>query len=326
MSNRTLVIWNGNAGTSEKAVALRARLDDSTLVELREPSDRREAVQMVRDAVQNGTQLVIAAGGDGTVSSVVNGLCGNGHTAVMGILPLGTGNDLCRTLGIPLDPMEASDLLWPAVQRVGGRTQDRKPVPQPPMRHLDVVKAMVADRTIYFANAASGGNAGDISRYVTSEMKQRWGPWCYLRGAVSMLTALNDYETVVSIDGGPSETLRTWAMTIANGRTVGGGIEVAPQADVADGLMDVVLILASSPVEAVITTTNFLMGNFLEDERVVFRKAKVLTLRCEPDAKFVADGEPLPHGPMTFRVQPKALQVIAPPEEEKLSTGKLTPG
>lgn len=306
MGKRTAVIWNGNASASENAAALRAKLLGCPGVALHEPTDRAEAIATVQREARSGVRTIIAAGGDGTISSVVNGLCSEPHEAALGILPLGTGNDLCRTLGIPLDAEQAAELLWPILT-------DNGPPRADVLRRIDVIEAQAAGRTVFFANALSGGNAGEVTKNVTAEMKKTWGPWCYVHGAIAVMSGLNDYETTLTCDGTAPETFRTWAILVANGRTAGGGVEIAPRADLEDGLMEVVLILESTPVEAAILTTNYLLGNFLEDERVVYRQGRTVSIQCEPDARFVADGEALPQGPLALKVKPRALKVIAPP-------------
>jgi len=303
VSKRTLVIWNGNAGSTDKAAELRRQLQECPTVDFCEPADRNEAMRRVDRAARQDVRLIVAAGGDGTVSSVVNGLCRNGHKTTLGILPLGTGNDLCRTLGIPLDPTEAGKLLWPAITAGELGTS---------LRSIDVVESHSAGEPVFFANAVSGGNAAEVTKHVTAEMKQRWGPWCYVQGAVAVISGMSDFDTEIRMDDNPPEQFHTWAIIVANGRTAGGGVEVAPKADLEDGLLDIVLILEANPVEAAIMTTNYLMGSFLEDSRIVFRQASEVSIRCEPDAKFVADGEHLTAGPVKFSVRPRALRVIAP--------------
>lgn len=305
MSRKIAIIWNSKAGSTGTAAELLAKLHAHPNVTVHEPTSRADAITAVQKALRTGVRVVIAAGGDGTVGSVVNGMADAPSDAVLGILPLGTGNDLCRTLGIPLDSNQAAELLWPMIEGSGNTVST--------IRTVDLVEANAAGRTIFFANAVSGGNAGEVTKYVTAEMKKTWGPWCYVHGAISVMSGLSDYETKLSINGYAPEVFRTWAILVANGRTAGGGVEVAPRADLEDGLMEIVLILESTPIEAAILTTNYLMGNFLEDERVIYRQAEFASIECNPDAKFVADGEPLLAGPLSLKVHPKALRIIAPP-------------
>ena len=123
----------------------------------------------------------MAAGGDGTVHAVVNGLAPDFGGARLAVLPLGTGNDLRRSLAIPDDPLAALDLLDSGRERL-----------------IDVIRVETPSRSLYAVNTASGGFSGQLQEALTEEMKAAWGPLAYLRGAAAVLPDLTDYHTMLS--------------------------------------------------------------------------------------------------------------------------------
>lgn len=265
---------------------------------LRETTSREEARELASAAALDGIPLVVAAGGDGTVNTVIHGLYESGGAATLGILPLGTGNDLCRTLNIPLDPLEAFDLL-------------ARGAPAP--RAIDLVRADSEERSFVFANMSSGGNSRRVRSCLTDEMKRSWGGWAYLRGALEVLTDLTGFRVSVKLDDAEAKTLDLWNVVVANGNTVAGGVNVAPQADISDGLLDVILVQDGTPLDVAALTTKLLLSNYLEDERIIFRRAARVEFCSEPPMEFVADGETIGNTPATFTVLPRALKVIAGP-------------
>lgn len=291
-----LVIWNPSAGTAARAEELRSQLRACRDAELRETSSGDEARQLARSAAANGFQRVIAAGGDGTVNAVINGLYESDAQVDLGVLPLGTGNDLCRTLGIPLDPLEAAKLV------TNGSHAPRM---------IDLVRAESETATTVFANISSGGNSQRVPDCLTDEMKQSWGAWSYLRGAVEVLRDLTGFKTRVSFDGRPEQSMNLWNVVVANGRTVAGGVAVAPRADLGDGLLDIILIRDGTPMDVAALSTKLLLGDYLEDDRVEFQRARQVTFHSDPPMPFIADGENLGTTPISFTIVPHALNVFA---------------
>src|SRR4051812_11069335 len=105
MADRLFVVCNSKAGSADQAAAVRAELTTRPAVTLAEPRSSEEARDLAAEAARKGYDLVVAAGGDGTVNAVVQGLAEHLDRARLAVLPLGTGNDLCRTLGLPIDPV-----------------------------------------------------------------------------------------------------------------------------------------------------------------------------------------------------------------------------
>jgi len=296
-----LVIWNPTARQAGVAAELRSRLEGDRRFELRETVAPDDARRWAREAIDDDRiDVIVAAGGDGTIHAVVNGLADASGPIIpksLAVLPLGTANDLCRSLLIPLDPMLAFGL-----------------IEAPRRRRIDLARIEGPGVERVFVNAASGGNSTRVTELLTAEIKQRWGPWAYLRGVVDVVSDLTDYDLRLQHDDQPEEQVDAWNFVVANGPFSAGGIEVAPGADMADGLLDLIVIRGGTPLDAADLAGNLLLGNYLEHEQVVHRRVARARLETHPASATSVDGEPIANQPLTFSVLPAALEVLVPEE------------
>ncbi|MGI8979054.1 MAG: diacylglycerol/lipid kinase family protein [Pirellulaceae bacterium] len=292
---KTCVILNPNAGTAlaqEQLAEHLQRLPGLTIAETKEPGDAR---RLAAEAVQNDCDLVVAAGGDGTINEVLNGLAVDFGRAAFGILPLGTANDFARTINVPADVPAAVDILL-ADQR----------------EQVDVIR-YTGEETRYFLNASAGGFSGLVNEALTDEMKQTWGPLAYLRSAAGVLPNLTDYRTFIACDDEPEEKLHLYNMVVANARYVAGGVPIAPEAQLNDGLADIVIVPAASMLDLAVLGPQILLGSHLTSELVLFRRARKVSVRSEPGMWFNVDGELIGNVPATFEVLPRVLKLIVGP-------------
>lgn len=297
---KTCVILNPRAGGAEAAreSLLRAlgRLDG---VQVQETSEAGTAAELAARAVREGFGRVIAAGGDGTLNGVLNGLAPDFGRAELGLVPAGTGNDLARTLGIPGDPEAAVEVL------LSGR-----------VRHLDVGRIQVGEERHWFLNASAGGFTGEVDEELKVELKEAWGPLSYLRTAVEALAELEAYRTRLVLEpGSPEEErirLATVNVVVANGRFVAGGLLVAPEAAPDDGMLDVVAIKAAPVARLSLLAPRVVVGQHLDHELVLHRRVRTLEVHSEPPMPFNADGEPAGHTPACYQVLPGAVRFVAP--------------
>jgi diacylglycerol kinase (ATP) len=293
MIKDVLVIWNSHAGSISGAGEVRNRLEADPRIELYEAVSSVDAQRMVELATQRGCKQVIAAGGDGTVNSVINGLSGDIQDIVLGVLPLGTANDWCASLSIPNDISAAWDLIEKKI-----------------VRPIDVIELQSQSRSTRFANIATGGNSHRVTEVVTAEMKQQWGALCYVRGAVAILDDLKTYRVEIAFDNGPVEVVDVWNLMIANGRTSAGRVEVAPRALLNDGLMDVVIIQAGTMVDLAALSARYLFSDYIESDQVLYRQARRVTLNSSPPLVFSLDGDLIDEQPVSFRCLPQKVNVI----------------
>ncbi|VTS01026.1 diacylglycerol kinase catalytic region : Diacylglycerol kinase catalytic region OS=Herpetosiphon aurantiacus (strain ATCC 23779 / DSM 785) GN=Haur_0128 PE=4 SV=1: DAGK_cat [Gemmata massiliana] len=198
------VFFNPRAGTANRIEDLRDALAADSRVVLHELGSDDDLGRLAGEA--GATQDVVAvAGGDGTVHAAANGRVAARARATLAVLPLGTGNDFCRTMAVPLDSIEALALLRT------GRS-----------RAVDAVK-LGGDRTGFMVNAATGGFSGRVAADVTPDLKAFWGPLAYLRGAVGTVTDPPRYRLTVRFDDGAPKSFDALNVVVANARTAGGG-------------------------------------------------------------------------------------------------------
>lgn len=286
-------IINPNAGSAKRIAEVRRRLEDVGF-EVRITVGPGDATELARERAAAGAPLVAAAGGDGTVSEVARALVGFRGETRLGIIPLGTGNDLARTLAIPLDTDQAIDTL------LAGRE-----------RAIDAIAVEPddAERT-YAINVAAGGFSGQVDEVLSSELKARWGPLAYVWSAARVLPDLAGYQTTLSFDDGAAERIEALNVIVANARTCGGGFEVAACANPEDGLLDVVVVRWGSKLDLARVAVKLVRGDYMESDDVVHRRARAVRIVSKPPMWFNVDGELISRAAVTFRVVPRAIRVI----------------
>jgi diacylglycerol kinase (ATP) len=286
---KSVVIFNSKAGSvanAKQTLAKFKKLRGATvLITQRRGDAEKWTQQMIRD----GCSYVVAAGGDGTLNEVVNGAMHARRPMRIGLVPLGTGNDFARTLKLPLSVDENIDILRAGKSRM-----------------LDIVR-MRTNRAHYFVNVSAGGFGGIIRKNVTPEIKRTWGPLAYVRGAAAALPKLHAYKTRIVLDDDEEFSLALYNVVIANGRYVAGGLQIAPEADAADGLLDVLLIPESSVPELALLAAQIMLGTHYSSNLVITRQAKKVSVRSRPGMRFNLDGEVGGRAPAEFQIFPRAL-------------------
>lgn len=288
------LIANDHAGSGCKAHAIEpfsTRKD----CEVRLSSSHTNVSQLARRAVDDGFDRIIVAGGDGTLSQVVNGIAPDFAAVELAVLPLGTGNDFARSLGITADRLDEAITV-----ATRGAAHD-----------VDLIK-IVNGTTIYCLNAATGGFGGKIARDVASDDKVRWGAFAYWMTAVSKLIALDEYRLSLQLDD-TAIALNVYGIAIANGRFVGGGFPIAPSAVINDGLLEITAIPILPTMELMAAGLNFTLGRDPSDDRLETFQSRKVHVFAEPNLPFSIDGEPLAAVEATFELVPRALRVVVGP-------------
>lgn len=230
------------------------------------------------------------------MNAVAKGVLNSGASARFGVLPTGTGNDLCRSLAIPLNPLQAAR--WLTAE--SGEH----------VRRIDTVVLRSPLQERAYVNMATGGNSGEFTQQLTDEMKSFWGPLCYLRGTLTVLSDLVVFNLKVCFDDGPEESYQALNVFVANGRTSGGGLQVAPEAGLEDGLLDVMIVQDGRPVDLAVLATRFVVGDYLQSDLIVHRRVRSLTIDADPPIMFTTDGDVACETPVEFAVRPRTLQVV----------------
>lgn len=292
---RVCLLLNPGAGSAGALDTLRDRLAAEG-VEVRELKAGADLSEATARAAEEGFDVVAVAGGDGTVHAAAAGLLSASRRATLAVLPLGTGNDFCRTIAVPLDPLEALELL-----RTGT------------VREVDAARIEGGPGGV-LVNAATGGFSGEVAAEVTSELKAAWGPLAYLRGAVGPITDPPRYQLTARFDGGPPQVISVTNVVVANARTAAGGYPVAPSADPEDGQLDVVLVHAADALDLTVVAARLMHGDYTHDENVTHRRAGRVELTSDPPLPMSLDGEPCVCDRVTFTVLPRALRVLTGPD------------
>ncbi len=293
----TVVIGNPRAGRGradlDAIVAQLARAGREATALLTERAGH--AVELAHEARRQGADMVIAVGGDGTVHEVVNGLMANGPatgTPILGVIPVGSGCDYARTFDMPTDVSAAVDQL--ASER--------------PPRTVDVGEVTFAEGKRYFANIAEVGiGAACVER--AARLPRALGPAMYGVAFVMTLPSFKRHHARITLDDrfydGPLTNL-----VCAIGRVFGGGMQVAPKAEVDDGLFDV-QVQFGTKLDYVRALPKVYKGTHVPHPKIREERAAVVEVRCEPEGVIEADGELLGHTPAMFRVLPGALKLKA---------------
>jgi diacylglycerol kinase (ATP) len=297
-TSRVFVVINARSGNSSPQEVRRAlssrRMGGSTGCEIHETIEDEDILATVRKAVEGGCDLIVAAGGDGTVSAVANGVVGS--TARMGIIPLGTTNVLARELGIPLDLDEACALL------------------AGPNRTTDIDVMRVGDKH-YVTQIGIGVDALMI-RDTPDEHKRWLGVAAYLWTAISRLIGFRLRRFSISADGRHARP-RCLQVVLANCGTLGAsGLRWGPDVRVDDGRIDVCILRARTLLDYLSVGISVLLGRHREDPNIQYLTAeRVVSVSTDRPLPVQGDGEVIGETPIEVQVVPRALRVVVPAAE-----------
>lgn len=300
---KTLVIANpaasGLAGGVER---IQQWIGGQDHCELRLTEYPGDAMRFVQQALVGSTRRFVVAGGDGTVHEVVSLLARREpEKYTLGILPMGTGNDLARTLEIPLDFQQAARVI---------RDDYRRPI--------DLIRLTInGDAEHYIINAATGGVSERVRGSVNPAYKSTLGPLAYMVAAVGVFRKVPRYRVQLEVDG-HHFAAETPTIVVANGRTAGGGHPVAPNAQVDDGLAEVVVATPRTRMQELKLLMRLEVARHLDSDYVVHRSGRRIELHCDPPMGFSLDGESSEAASKAvFEVLPRTLKVIVPREQPR---------
>lgn len=300
---KTLVIFNPAAGPKEARFALSQAVEvlrkGGWRVEVAETTRREEAIAMSRDAAFLGYDVVVAAGGDGTVGEVVNGITGS-ETA-LGVLPLGTGNVWARQVGFTQAPLF---LGTPNAVRAAELLLDSQ------VRRVDVGQA---DDRLFLLWTGIGIDAR-VSEEVESHpgVKRRLGPVAFV--AAGVITAVNFVGTRAEFYlNGDSLRSRVILVIVSNVRLYAGLVEVAPYARLDDGLLDVCIFKGYGLPQLLRHVYGVFSGKHVRDPLVEIRQVSSMAVFTARELPIHTDGDPMGHTPVRFSVRRRALKVLVSP-------------
>jgi diacylglycerol kinase (ATP) len=289
---------NGSTGRRWPELARRAAaagLEGDTLFSER-PGHLAE---LAREAALAGVEQLVVVGGDGSVHEVANGLVGLARQPDVAVVPRGTGWDFSRTFAIPRG---VDDALRVAL---GGdiRTVD--------LGRVSYRAWNGADATAHFANVASAGMSGAIAKRANETTKALGGKASYLWAIFAVFSGWQASEIELEVDG-ERRSGRMFDVVVANGRFFGGGLEICPDAEPDDALLDVLTIGDVTKRDLVLTVPKIYRGTHLPHPKAELLRGKVVTVASDTALPIQLDGEQPGTTPVTFEVVPGAFRLRVP--------------
>ncbi len=299
---RRLLIVNPKAGQGR----LRALLDDALAerpwIEVYPSKDPDDAVRAAREAVDKGVDVLALGGGDGTLHDLVSAVAERPPPA-LAVVPLGTANDLAKTLGVPLDdPAAALDLTRDGV-----------------VRAVDLIEMRDAEGRRWVVNAATAGFVEQFEAVLDDDKKAFWKGLAYLRASIEVLPELQCGAYSIEVDGRVHQ-VDACALMIANGRYA-GGFEFAPEADAADRTIDVLAVTAHELGERIGLGVGLAFGTHLDSPHVWRERGRSVRISGSPSIKFSVDGEPCGQIPVEFTIRPGAVRFMVPERADQPTAG-----
>lgn len=266
------------------------------------------AIKIAEQAASEGRKFIIACGGDGTINEVANGILQSKRDAELGILPSGTGGDFRRTLEIPTRTSDAAHALK------NGRTE---------IIDVGCVTFINSDEKEvkrYFIGMTSFGLAGDVIERVKKDEEKFYEKAlptkaAYAVAAFQSKLAIPNKKVLVKIDDKDELSLTVVNLCVANARYFGGGMFIAPDAKLNDGMFDVVSVGDLSTTQVLLNSYKLFLGTHLNIENVNHTHARKITAKpLDKDSviKLEVDGELPGRLPATFEIIPKALKIRVP--------------
>jgi YegS/Rv2252/BmrU family lipid kinase len=261
-----------------RGMGLRFRVERTRSVE--------HARELARGAREAG-EVAAAMGGDGLAGAVAGEL--RDGSGLLAVLPGGRGNDFARKLGIGSDPVAACELIAAGHER-----------------RIDI--AAVDGRA--YLGILSAGLDSDVQE-IANATRLRLGPPVYLYGTLRALAAWKPARWEVSVDG-EARSFSGYSVAVANSGVFGGGMYLAPQAELDDGVLDVVLIADASRLRCLRNLPRVFKGTHVHEPNVHLLRGREITFGADRPFTAYADGDPIAELPATVRVEPGTLRVLAP--------------
>jgi len=250
-----------------------------------------DAHRLAASAAREGADLVIAAGGDGTLNEVVNGVMREDWPGRIGLIPLGTANDFAAGMEIPTDLEGAFDVALAGAPR-----------------SVDV--ARVNDR--YFVNVSTGGFGATATEETPAESKSLLGPWAYVITGMKKFAELRPSRARFENAGAEAYDGEVMLFAVGNAKRTGGGTLLTPRADVADGELDVVIVPGMARMDFVALLPDLRAGTHLDNPDILYFRTTHLVVKSEAPLSVNADGEPVHGDRFTYEIAPRALVLMAP--------------
>jgi diacylglycerol kinase (ATP) len=285
----TVVILNPTAGSPEHIRSWQERIESlAGDCPVRITSNPGEAEALTRHAVEEGFTRIVAAGGDGTVNQVANGLAGS--DATLGVLPMGSVNVFAMELGLPLHNLQRC---WEIIEDTNVRLVD-----------------LPSANGKYFVQLAGVGLDAQVVKETSIAFKRSFGPLSYLISA-AQIAARQPPKLLIKSENTSLE--EGSFVLVGNGRLYGGPFPFFKYAIIDDGLFDVVVFKRLGYLEIVKYLQDVVFSSDINVPEIEYFRTRELRITSEQDVPLELDGELAGNCPVDFRIQERALRVLAPP-------------
>ena len=285
--NKTLVILNP-AARSDRGTRIRARVEALAAgAVICATSCAGEAEALAREAVRDGFEQIVAAGGDGTINEVANGLAGS--DAALGLLPIGTMNVFATELGLPVSDLASC---W-------------KIISQQHTRMIDLPSA----NSKHFVQLAGVGLDAQVVKETSTAFKRNFGPVSYLISAAQIAARK---PPRLFIDCADAATAEGTFVLIGNGRYYGGPLPFFKQALIDDGRFDVVIFKRSGYLDIIRYLQDVIFSSHISSPEVDYFQTDHLRVTSDGDVPVEIDGELVGNCPVEFAMRERQLRVLAP--------------
>jgi diacylglycerol kinase (ATP) len=293
-----VIIVNPTAGSGRAAKLIpwiRERLEPRPDAELHVTRRAGDAQDIAARSAADGRDRLVAVGGDGTIQELVNGILGESSRPGVGIVPVGSGNDLARSLGLPTDPAEA----WTVA--IGRGT-----------RSIDAALATNGEGARrWFASAGGIGFDAQVAAAMSTRRGWQSGRAGYLLTTLTELRRFDNRRLRLVLDGEPLDC-RALLVAIANGPYYGGGMRIAPDAKPDDGWLDLCVVGDVSRLTAIRQLPNLYRGTHVRHSAVSLHRARSIEIEGDGATSAHLDGEPFGTLPLRVGIIPAALEVAVP--------------
>jgi diacylglycerol kinase (ATP) len=284
----TIVILNPTAGSPEHVRSWQERAESlAGDCPVRVTSHSGEAEALARRAVEEGFARIVAAGGDGTVSQVANGLAGS--NAILGVLPMGSVNVFAMELGLPLHNLQRC---WDIIEDTNLRLVD-----------------MPSANEKYFVQLAGVGLDAQVVKETSLAFKRSFGPLSYLISAAQIAAR---QPPKLCIESEHTSVEEGSFVLVGNGRLYGGPFPFFKQAVIDDGLFDVVVFKRLGYLEIMRYLQDVVFSADIKVPEIEYFQTRQLRITSEQDVPLELDGELAGNCPVDFRIRKRALRVLAP--------------
>jgi len=260
------------------------------------------AITLAGDAASAGRALIVALGGDGTISEVANGIlgAGAGTTTDLGIIPRGTGGDFRRVLQLPSDLAEAA------------RRVREKPAQTIDAGRVSFVGHDGSRQTRHFVNVASFGFSSAVASRANASSKRFGAKAAFISALVRALASYDNTDVWLTADGGERQRRRVLLAAVGNGRFFGGGMKICPEAKLDSGTLDLITVGDFGRAEVLFKFGRLYDGTHLSLREVSnqsVRRLEAAPVEESANVPLELDGETPGRLPAVFEVLPRALRV-----------------